>query len=944
MSVSQYQALDSCESADIPHARQAHDTLPRTPRFTVAAAATAAHPDQPYRGELLAQQPADVEVEVEDEDNEYEEEKALLPSSYAQHSSTSSTWHKAANALPRKRRPSRRFRLLLVAICTLLPVSLVLLLFSPASVCRHIRTGVSSSLHDFFGDADSTTASYASHFFVDSAVSDVDEQAKKGRVSVKKDATPAATAPSPVIAFGTGIGDVTGPIVQTNMMGYASLPQVNTGLHTRNRARAFIVGSSTSTIPVQSPPLPPDVPQSADAVKSDPGGYPDPYDGLADRWLFLNTDLCMGDTAIRRGVIAKLRDAFPGVYGERNVAFVGTHSHSGIAGFHNNLLPTVTSSGVVMENYDAIVAGAFAAAVRAHNDFEARRTRVTTASAASLKLSFGNVTLKDAHVNRSPYSYLFNPADERARYDSNQEDEFGLLKFEEGEEAKAMLSWYAVHGTSLNENNTLTSTDNKGLAALWMEQAMDPNALPGRSSFVAGFSQSQVGDTSPNTLGAFCPDGSPCDFKTSTCNTGALGANETQTCLARGPGFGDEVARALSPTGGYDWKSNEIIAQYQVDAAKSILGSDNLIDVVGAVKSVKMNVDMSSYKFTLANGSEVHTCPAALGFGFAGGTTDGPGAFDFRQGTNDTDHADPFFNIISHLIRPPNRKQTACQAPKRILLDTGELKIPYPWSPNTVETQILQAGNLFITVMPGEFTTMSGRRLKDAVRAAIIANDVHSNPIVMLSGPANTYGHYIATREEYTSQRYEGSSTLYGQFTLEAYIDIYTKTLVPALKDQAPDPPKGNMVAINIAKALSFHSPVVYDNPPPLKHFGDVLKQPHATYTVNSNDPARNNVTVSFVGANPRNNLRLDSTFFEVQQQAGNGSWLVVRTDGHHTTTMRWTQTNGLIGSSRVDIAWAIEKDTPVGTYRIVYYGSSKTPITGTIKDFTGTSQTFTLQ
>ena len=28
----------------------------------------------------------------------------------------------------------------------------------------------------------------------------------------------------------------------------------------------------------------------------------------------------------------------------------------------------------------------------------------------------------------------------------------------------------------------------------------------------------------------------------------------------------------------------------------------------------------------------VKTCPAAMGFGFAAGTTDGPGAFDFKQG------------------------------------------------------------------------------------------------------------------------------------------------------------------------------------------------------------------------------------------------------------------------------------------------------------------------
>ncbi len=57
------------------------------------------------------------------------------------------------------------------------------------------------------------------------------------------------------------------------------------------------------------------------------------------------------------------------------------------------------------------------------------------------------------------------------------------------------------------ENNTHVSGDNKGVAAYLFEQAMqsDADAAPG---FVAGFSQANVGDTTPNTLGAWCDDGS----------------------------------------------------------------------------------------------------------------------------------------------------------------------------------------------------------------------------------------------------------------------------------------------------------------------------------------------------------------------------------------------------------------------------------------------------
>ena len=32
----------------------------------------------------------------------------------------------------------------------------------------------------------------------------------------------------------------------------------------------------------------------------------------------------------------------------------------------------------------------------------------------------------------------------------------------------------------------------------------------------------------------------------------------------------------------------------------------------------------------------------------------------------------------------------------------------------------------------------------------------------MVAGPANVYSHYVATREEYGVQRYEGASTIFG--------------------------------------------------------------------------------------------------------------------------------------------------------------------------------------
>ncbi|GAK62301.1 neutral/alkaline nonlysosomal ceramidase [Moesziomyces antarcticus] len=776
-------------------------------------------------------------------------------------------------------------------------------------------------------------------------------------------ASSAATDQS--VNFGVGIGDVTGPVVEVNMMGYASLPQTNTGLHIRLRSRAFIVGSAQAESPSFHARL-------ASRFKS----FIPTADGAADRWIFINSDICMGDSALRKAVVDRLRQEHPGLYGERNVAFVGTHSHAGPGGFMQALLPTLTSKGVILQNFDAIVEGTVRAALRAHDDYQARSDRI--AQGAGARLSYGKTRLEDAHIQRSRYAYEQNPQHERDLYnDEDQDHDFSLLKFEDlspndeqPASAAGFLSWYAVHGTSLYENNTLTSGDNKGLAALLYESAQQPDQLPGQNSFVAGFSQALVGDTSPNTKGAWCDDGSKCEHKHSTCSN-SKGQDRVQTCHGRGPAWGHDEYIEVSPTGSYDFASNEMIARKQVDAARSIMERDpeatghvedeyeRTTMLTGPVKSVKMNVDMSQYTVYRPDGTRVKTCPAALGYGFAGGTTDGPGAFDFVQGSNKTDHHNPFWDVVKGFIKNPGPEQIECQAPKAVLLDIGEIHKPYDWGPSVVEVQMLRVGQLFILIVPGEFTTMAGRRLKRAVSDAIVRAGLlpeGMEPIVQVSGPASTYGHYVTTEEEYSVQRYEGASTLFGPHTLEAYMDVFSRRLVPALREGARDLPVGPQRAFDIQKAWKFKTGVVYDNPPIGHAFGDVLEQPLLSYpipnranaTLFNDSPvdvraAPSNISVTFVASNPRNNLRLEGTYFEVQRYSDRGEWVTERTDGHHSTTMRWTRTNELHGSSKIQISWAVEAWTQQGLYRIVYYGDRKAPFTGKISPFQATSAEFYL-
>lgn len=60
--------------------------------------------------------------------------------------------------------------------------------------------------------------------------------------------------------------------------------------------------------------------------------------------------------------------------------------------------------------------------------------------------------------------------------------------------------------------------------------------------------------------------------------------------------------------------------------------------------------------------------------------------------------------------------------------------------------------------LPAEFTTMAGRRLRDAVRTVLTSDgsgEFGSNVQIVIAGLSNTYSQYVTTFEEYQIQRYE---------------------------------------------------------------------------------------------------------------------------------------------------------------------------------------------
>ena len=165
-----------------------------------------------------------------------------------------------------------------------------------------------------------------------------------------------------------------------------------------------------------------------------------------------------------------------------------------------------------------------------------------------------------------------------------------------------------------------------------MEKYFNGNdTLPGKGDFVAAFASTNLGDVSPNTKGPRCIDtgkrvsihllqsyvysfsdnfalldeGLPCDVGSSTCN------GKTGLCIAFGPG--EDM-----------FESTEIIGRSQYEHGIALFqNASERLD--GDVAFRHSFIDMSNHSVTLENGTVVKTCPAALGYSFAAGTTDGPG-------------------------------------------------------------------------------------------------------------------------------------------------------------------------------------------------------------------------------------------------------------------------------------------------------------------------------
>lgn len=647
----------------------------------------------------------------------------------------------------------------------------------------------------------------------------------------------------PNYLIGSGVGDITGPVVDVEFTGYVRPTHIANGIHTRLKARAFIIGE---------------------------------LDG-SRRLVFVTTELLNMSHEVRLSVVENLRAEHGDLYTLDNVVLSATHTHSSPGGYAHE--------GSFREAYfDAVVSGITEAIQSAHEDLRPGR------------IVIGQHTVEEGGVNRSAIAYRQNPETERARYPNDTDTEMTLLRLERADGVIGVLSWFAVHPTSLTYNNTLVSADHKGFAALEMEKRLQAHEEMAER-FVAAFAQSNCGDV-----------------------TGNLDLDNT------GPGVDD-----------YD--SARIIGQRQLDAAMALFESASE-PLAGGIDYRLAAVDFTDLEIgdAFTGAGSQRTCFPAYGYSFAGGSTeDGGGHPLFMEGM--LERVESIDALVQLVLEPPpvTDELRACHAPKPILYPK-EQQDPLPIG-------VAKIGQLAMVFIPSEATTMSGRRMRDTVRA-VLGDEVKH---VVIAGYSNDYSGYITTPEEYSVQQYEGGHTLFGPWTLPAFqqeIDRLTR----ALADGLPVPSSAEQGDLRgMLESLPLGN--AYDEPPADASFGEIITPPQAFYAPGET------MSVSFWTGHPDNTIRRGAPYFEIQRLVGS-DWSTVVTEGDWSTQARWTQASRTIPpydpldpfaappapineAFTVSITWQIPDDADPGTYRLVFHASEKEGTDVEARVFTAQSPSF---
>ena len=610
------------------------------------------------------------------------------------------------------------------------------------------------------------------------------------------------------------------------------------------------------------------------------------------RVVFVSVDLGAMFQSIKLAVNARLASQYGGLYTDENVLLSATHTHVGNSGHSHDRLYQIAGNdgagyGYDKYNFTAVVDGIVKAINRAHNNLEP----------GSITLQTG--TLSGATRNRSIPAYDNNK--DASAFPTNVNETMVQLKFVAADGTpRGVLNWFAIHPTSFSLKTTHISSDNKGYAQYFFEQHMKTKPSDAQG-FVAAFAQ---------------------------CDEGDVVSSQGNSDSA--PGYGGDPD---------DFVNVEVDGSRQLNKALELFNSAGTplsgpVDVRGRWVSFKDYTVKSAFA---VDGKDTKLCVPARGWSFAAGGENGPsnipgiyegmtrGSFSIEDKSADLGKAAEgtlvrfAFDALGKLTGADDPAQGA----KPVLLPDGK----WGWAPTQMPVQIIRIGQLAIIAVPGEATTMAGRRIRKVVLDRLKGAGVTT---AVIAGLSNQYTGYITTPEEYEKQHYEGASTEFGPNELGAFLQEYDE-LAAAMASGASI---SGITPSDSGLTGGTRPGVVLDDKPAGESFGQVLTQPSGSYSVGQT------VKAVFRGGHPKNNFRTMDTFLRVQRQVG-GVWVDYLDDHDWDTRYTWERESA--SYSRCTVEWRVRKGTPAGTYRLVQLGDWKNGWNGAVTSYSGTTKSFTV-
>ncbi len=414
--------------------------------------------------------------------------------------------------------------------------------------------------------------------------------------------------------------------------------------------------------------------------------------------------------------------------------------------------------GFSQEVLDKLVSGSLAAIDQAQ----------TSKRASKLLYKEGQIPF-DAQIsyNRSLKAYNLNSEVKRPLKKHEQamatDRTMRILEFVDEKGAFASWNWFAVHCTNIIWTNHHISPGNKGYAALYLEA--DQARIHQRPDYIGVFAQGSAGDVSP----IFTPSPFAHWFKQ------------------------DDLKMIV--------KAKENGMKQFIWAKKFLSGSG--IEIDGDIDGELIYSDLSHVEIEKNRlpTSQKFACtsPACLGVAFMEGAE--------NAGVNDLVRffARSLSNLIKfweHALIPFKQKEWGerikrkyfAQKPKHIFVETGEKRVlgtsrimsliipgivdksigyfkhihrqggchEHTWTQHVLPLSIVRLGNLSLVSIPGETTTMAGKRIQEELTSILGGK-------VVLCPYSLAYCGYLTTPEEYEAQCYEGGHTVFGKWTLPAF-------------------------------------------------------------------------------------------------------------------------------------------------------------------------------